>query len=623
MATSAVTPQPTPTVAMIAPNGQSGDIPVDKVQEAQQSGFKPAYDMLAPDGKTEGYVPKDQVYKAQQSGFKITNLTQNPAMEGTYGMVDNKGNKVGIPYSLVDVAHGQGYQFDNSQNNNGLTPAQQFTKDQAADPNRTTGSSLHMAPAGATYSGAFAPVSRQDSIQRENAAEAAAPLPIKLATGVSKGHLSLARPVLDTVALATGQTPDEISQQLAPQSRAEAVAKYGTMGAAVVPAAIAAPVATGLGLAGGAAGGYAGQKAGQAMGLSPQSTQVLGDVGGVVGGAVAPMVGRAVVPLAGRALLLGKTPEAAYESALKPSPSISSADRASFVQTGLQNAIPVSKAGVAKIGDLIDTLNQSIKDTIAADPNRPIDPNAVATRADAAKAKFANQVNAQTDLNAIEASRQQFLAEQGAKPGVPAVPPKPTGTLDAQGRPIMDAGTPAVPPTPAPPMGAAQAQAMKQGTYRVLAGKYGEQGSASVEAQKALARGLKEEISAQFPEINNLNAAESRLLDLQPVLERAVNRISNHQAIGIGTPITGVAAKAVTGSNTIGTVAMMLKGVVDNPLVKSHLAIQISKANNIPIATAMSRVNAYSASLGASAAAASQSSTADSSSQAQNQQTSP
>ena len=56
-------------------------------------------------------------------------------------------------------------------------------------------------------------------------------------------------------------------------------------------------------------------------------------------------------------------------------------------------------------------------------------------------------------------AKQQFLQEQGSVNGQPA-----------------------------PMMNASDAQAMKQGTYQVLKGKYGEQGSASVEAQKALAR---------------------------------------------------------------------------------------------------------------------------------------
>jgi hypothetical protein len=275
----------------------------------------------------------------------------------------------------------------------------------------------------------------------------------------------------------------------------------------------------------------------------------------------------------------------------------------------LENEIPISKGGLEKLGEHIETLNQAIKDEIASDPTRPIDPNKVATRADIAKARFANQVNAQGDLNAIEASRQQFLSEQGAKP---AVLPRSTGLVDAQGNPIMGAGQPA---TAAPPMNATDAQVMKQGTYRVLRGKFGEQGSASVEAQKALARGLKEEIATQFPEISKLNADESRLLDLQPVLERAVNRISNHQAIGIGTPVAGAAAKAVSGSGSVGVVASVLKGVLDNPGVKSRLAIAISKSSKIPVAQAMHKVTAYSAALGATAASSQGGSSSDTPSQ--------
>jgi len=304
-----------------------------------------------------------------------------------------------------------------------------------------------------------------------------------------------------------------------------------------------------------------------------------GAIAGEIGGQVLKPVETVAKNAAGKAALLGKTPEAAYESALKPSTTLSQGERAAVVKTGLEQEIPISKGGLEKLGEKIETLNQSIKDEIAADPNRPIDPSKVATRADQAKARFSQQVNKGTDLNAIEASKQQFLDEN---PGS---------------------------------MGAADAQAMKQGTYRVLKGKFGEQGSASVEAQKALARGLKEEIASQFPEISKLNADESRLLDLQPVLERAVNRISNHQAIGIGTPVAGAAAKAVTGSGGVAAVASVLKGVLDNPGVKSRLAIAISKSSKIPISQAAAKVQAYSVSLGATAAASQGDTNADTPSQ--------
>lgn len=320
----------------------------------------------------------------------------------------------------------------------------------------------------------------------------------------------------------------------------------------------------------------------------PNAARTLGQIGtgALIGEAAGPVVGAGTELLkrgVRRAVLLGKTPTEAYEGALKPSTTISPAQRSTIVQTGLENEIPVSKAGLDSLGDLIDDYNQKIKAEIDADPTRPIDPNKVATRADLARAKFAKQVNAQGDLNAIEASKQQFLSEQGAKPG-----------------------------TLAPAMNATDAQAMKQGTYSVLKGKFGEQGSAAVEAQKALARGLKEEIANQFPEINNLNAAESRLLNLQPVLERAVNRISNHQSVGIGTPIAGAAAKAVTGSGPVAIVAGAIKSVLDNPEFKSKLAIAVSKGAKIPYSQAAARVQAYSVALGSAALGSQAYSSADS-----------
>lgn len=307
------------------------------------------------------------------------------------------------------------------------------------------------------------------------------------------------------------------------------------------------------------------------LALENAAGDVVGAVeGGRLGSAALSKAADVAAPLAGRAALLGRTPEEAYESALKPSTVLPQAARDRAVATGLSQNIPISKAGLERLGEQIDEYNQQIANKInSAGPNRSIAPGKAVQNLAETRSKFASQVNPQGDLAAIDNSEQQFLDQFRSQPG---------GAVRN--------------------MTAQEAQAMKQGTYRVLAGKYGEQGSAAVEAQKALARGIKDEIARQFPEINTLNASESRLLDLQPILERAVNRISNHQLIGIGTPVAGAAAKAVTGSATAGVVATALKAVLDNPAVKSRLAIAVSKGARIPYAQAASRVAAYSAALG-------------------------
>ena len=130
--------------------------------------------------------------------------------------------------------------------------------------------------------------------------------------------------------------------------------------------------------------------------------------------------------------------------------------------------------------------------------------------------------------------------------------------------------------------------------------------SATIESQKALARGIKEELEVQFPEIKGLNKQESQLYDLQPALERAVRRIDNHDIISLGSKVTAGAGAALGGAP--GAVAgSILEKTLGMPLVKSQLAIAINAASKgkIPLNVAQARVAAYAAQL-ASANAQSQ-----------------
>ena len=314
--------------------------------------------------------------------------------------------------------------------------------------------------------------------------------------------------------------------------------------------------------------------------------------------------------------------ERMYQSALKPSTTIPAIQRESLVKTGLNAEIPISPAGAGKLSGLIDDLNSKISQQIAAGGPKPLlrppvkgllpaapteiaipgsDPNMVGTveaphspravlqrpalpggpisyfdsgttinpqdvvkRLDSVKARFANQVNPEADLQAIDAAKAEFL-----KNNPDAIP-------------------------------AAQAQAMKQGTYQQLKGRaYGELKGATIESQKALARGIKEELETQFPEIKGLNAQESQFIGLDRALDKALNRIGNHQLIGIGTPIVGGATGAVAGGPAA-IASMIMKAAIDDPVVKSRLAIALNKAGrgSIPINAAASRIAGYANSLG-------------------------
>jgi len=259
--------------------------------------------------------------------------------------------------------------------------------------------------------------------------------------------------------------------------------------------------------------------------------------------------------------------ERLYKSALKPSTTMAPEKLASAVSAGLENAIPVSAGGLEKVGDLLSDLNDRIKDQIAASPNQPINKFAVASRLGDTARKFTMQVNPEADLNAIAKSGNEFLENQ---------------------------------PNQIP---ASRAQALKQGTYQQLKKSYGQLSNATMESQKALARGLKEELAHAFPELSNLNAEDSKLINLDGTLQRAVNRISNHQIMGIGTPLAGAGAKAITGSTGVAAVAAATKAILDDPYVKSQMAIALHRASNrkLTIPMGMAKYQGYVNALGSAA----------------------
>jgi hypothetical protein len=84
-----------------------------------------------------------------------------------------------------------------------------------------------------------------------------------------------------------------------------------------------------------------------------------------------------------------------------------------------------------------------------------------------------------------------------------------------------------------PTMSVQDAQRLKQGTYKVLEKKYGQLGSAETEAQKALARGLKEQIAQAVPEVAPLNAKQSELIKALKVTGRRAMMDDNRNPVGI------------------------------------------------------------------------------------------
>jgi len=298
---------------------------------------------------------------------------------------------------------------------------------------------------------------------------------------------------------------------------------------------------------------------------------------GVVGktGSAVANVGRTLEPLnlplkaGGMALkpVLDKAPMRLYESAIKPpSPNKTTRlEQQKILQEGLDAGITPNQYGIDKLESMIGDINGQIKSIIegGAGQGKTVNVMDIEKRLGDVEELYKNMPNNKPYLKEIQTIRDGLL-EKGNKWGDIPVD---------------------------------QAQKMKTTIYRVLKKSYGELSDATKEANKAVARGAKEEIAAIFPEINSLNNKESLLLRLEPMIEKASGRINKRDLMGIGTPIAGQAAANVV-SPGAGKAVWLAKAVLDNPKAKAYLAIALNKTGKGKASTKFidSRISSYFAS---------------------------
>lgn len=190
------------------------------------------------------------------------------------------------------------------------------------------------------------------------------------------------------------------------------------------------------------------------------------------------------------------------QQAVKPSISdleSGAADKA--MGTMLKEGIKPTRGGMIAASKKANEFGNVVKQEIA---NSPATVNVVRAAAPL-RETYTNaltQVNPEPDLNAVRAAWDQFIKS-----------------------PLI-AGKTEIP--------VQTAQSIKSGTYRALADKYGEIGSASTEAQKALARGLRDEIAKAVPSVVDPLSREAALRQVMDVAGRRALIASNNNALGLG-----------------------------------------------------------------------------------------
>lgn len=216
------------------------------------------------------------------------------------------------------------------------------------------------------------------------------------------------------------------------------------------------------------------------------------------------------------------------QKALKPARSVLEEYRTTgpkLVQTLLDEGVNVTAGGLEKLQSLLSKTNQEIRDLVANAPGTVSKKN-VAARVLPVAGKRAQQTNPTKDLKAIGETVEEFIDH-----------------------PVYKGPTLTIP----------EAQAMKQGTYQAIGKKYGEVSAAEIEAQKAMARGLKEEVADAVPGVSALNQRDAELMGAADAVGRQVAIAGNKDPVGFAW---------VTQNPTT-----FLASLIDrNPVIKSMLA---------------------------------------------------
>lgn len=230
--------------------------------------------------------------------------------------------------------------------------------------------------------------------------------------------------------------------------------------------------------------------------ISPEDAKTGAVVGGILPVAVPAVKGA-----------LKSTSKRLMQSAIKPTQADLRTGKAQkAVETLLEEGVNPTQErtlfgrGLDTLQNKVEKINSEI-DTLITRSGGKVSKQTVLSYLDDLESKAMRQVNPADDLAAIEKARIAFNQHPLA-----------------QGADIP----------------IALAQDIKKGTYKSLGNKaYGELKGADIEAQKALARGLRSEIGKAEPLVMGLNAQEQKLLNALTVAERRALMELNNNPVGI------------------------------------------------------------------------------------------
>lgn len=253
--------------------------------------------------------------------------------------------------------------------------------------------------------------------------------------------------------------------------------------------------------------------------------------------------GEVLSPLPGAKRAVGESlisrAKGLYESALKLPTTMAPELRKKAIQTGLNEAITISEHGIDKASGLIDDLEGKLGQVISE------------------SAQKGNTIKTETLRPFIEEAKQsigELTDVKYAEKALQDIGNLWEGFVQKYGDNIpVDL-----------------AQKIKTNTYSWLRKAYGELSSPVIEANKNLARGLKEGILDVAPLAGGINERLSGLYNFEKGLERAAGRAGNLDVISLGSKVfSGLGGK-------VGGIAGLVNEIF-RPVGKSYTAIKLNR----------------------------------------------
>lgn len=280
---------------------------------------------------------------------------------------------------------------------------------------------------------------------------------------------------------------------------------------------------------------------------------------------------QALYELGGRAVSAGLSTagRAVYRGYLKPSLGKASLDRATqIVETGIQEAIPVTEKGAEKAQQLITNLHGEV-DRILANTTGEVDLHTVADK--------------------LRAWGRQVYNRPGRAPADFEAVMKVADRID--NHPSM---APRAPLARVDTVSATAANQVKRDMQAGASSAYGLKSGAEKAAEKTGASLLRQGVEDVAPTVGPINARESKLIDLAKALNRATGREANRsQLTGVPTLMAGTAgaAELAAGAGRYGAGAMAMAVRMGlTPNVATRAAILAAKLGDTMPGTAVADI---------------------------------